>query len=86
MSVLFVEETRESLEKTTDLPQVTVKLDHIMLNRVHFVIDRVRTHNFLVIGTDCTGRYKSMLHVRQYCSALYIISFLHQIVTLWISS
>jgi len=53
----------EYLEKTTDLPQVTDNLHHIMLYHVHVAWVGFELTMLVAIGTDCLVSYKSNYHM-----------------------
>ena len=56
-SVLLVQETGVPV-KTTDLPQVTDKGYHKVLNQVHLVLAGIELTTLVVVGTDYIGSCK----------------------------
>ena len=58
----MVEET-EYPKKTSDLPEITDKLYHIILYLEHFAMSGIQIHNLVVMGIDCIGDCKPNYHM-----------------------
>ena len=65
-------------EKTTELPQVTDRLYHIMLCISPWA--GVEPTTSVVIGTDCIGSGKSNYHTITATTTPFLLSYIHNII------
>ena len=79
-SVLLVEETAGSEENNRPVTSHWQTLSH---NVVHFALIKIRTHNIVLINTDCIGSCKSNYHTIMATTAPTILWNVTFVLIVW---